>query len=84
MAYENGHIAIVSMLMAAGAGREDRNFESIFVSAVSKNNTEMVAALAAGGLKIRPSTLDTAYMIALSKRNPELVAIINNLRDINA
>ncbi|MCC7414950.1 MAG: ankyrin repeat domain-containing protein [Epsilonproteobacteria bacterium] len=84
MAYENGHIAIVRTLMAAGAGREDRNFESIFVSAVSKNNTEMVAALAAGGLKIRPSTLDTAYMIALSKRNPELVAIINNLRDINA
>ena len=76
-AADKNHVDIVKMLMAKGAAA-DSNFEGIFVSSVSKGNTEMVKALIVESARIKCDTLDTAYMIALNRRrcNPELFNVI--------
>jgi len=76
-AADKGHANIVRILIAAGAN--DPDFESIFMSAVFKGNTEMVKALAANDANISCDTLHTAYMMA-NKRNTELVNIIKHLK----
>ena len=76
-AADKNHVDIVKMLIAKGASI-DSSFEDVFVSAVSKGNTEMVKALIVESARIKHDTLETAYMIALNnrRRNPELFDVI--------
>jgi ankyrin repeat protein len=76
-AADKNHVEIVKMLIAKGAAA-DSTFEDVFVSSVSKGNTEMVKALIVESARIRCDNLDTAYMIALNRRrsNPELFDVI--------
>ncbi len=76
-AADKNHVDVVKMLIAKGAAA-DNNFEDIFVSSVSKGNTEMVKALIVESDRIKQDTLDTAYMIALNRRrcNPEIFNVI--------
>lgn len=64
--------------MVSGA-TSDPDFESIFISAVFKGNTEMVKALIAGNDKINSNTIDTAYTM-VNRRNTELFNIIKHLQ----
>jgi len=76
MAFEKGHTDIVRMLMAAGAS-DGKNFESIFVPAVSYGNIEMVKAIVESA-NINCDILEKA-MSVVSYRNTELVALLKNL-----
>ena len=76
MATDKGHVDTVKILMAAGAS--DRNFESIFMSAVFKGNTQMVEALVENA-NINCDILETAYGV-VDKRNTKLVNIIKQLK----
>lgn len=80
IATDKGHTDTVRILMAAGAASGERDFDSIFVSAVFKGNTEMVKALIVKDANIDCNALETAYMIALNQRKPELVNILNDLK----
>jgi ankyrin repeat protein len=81
-AADKNHVAIVKMLIANGA-TADKTFEDVFVSSVSKGNTEMVKALMVESARIKDDTLDTAYMIALNnrRRNPEIFNVIVKARN---
>lgn len=71
------HVDVVKILITKGAAA-DKAFESVFMSSVSKGNTDMVKALMVESSRIKHDTLDTAYMIALNRRrsNPELFNLI--------
>jgi len=81
-AADKNHVDSVKVLVAKGAAA-DSAFEDVFVSSVSKGNTEMVKALIVESARMKYDTLDTAYMIALNNRRyyPELFNVIEKARN---
>jgi hypothetical protein len=77
MAADKGHTDIVRILMAAGAS-DGKNFESIFVPAVFKGNTEMVKAIVENA-NINCDILEKA-MSVVSYGDTEMINILKRLK----
>jgi ankyrin repeat protein len=81
-AADKNHVDVVKILITKGAAT-DSTFEDVFVSSVSKGNTEMVKALMVESARIKHDTLNTAHMMALNRRrnNPELFNLVVEARN---
>lgn len=78
-ASESNNAEAVKPLMAHGASKNEKDFGSLFMSAVYKGNNEMVKALMVDGARIDNETLSTAYFLAQHRCSAEVVKAIKNL-----